>query len=278
MGSEGVFKEVELSKRFVGLTEELLGEEIFAPSPMFPTAMFATAYMPKAMGMSFRVPERAMTPAYYPPEVLHDLASIATSLSSGKTVLAKQFEEIKKEAEGIIDESSLVSRYADYQDAIVGMSTATEMIKDVSEKIDAEVDHGREGGSERIKDFLGRVGEVVASAFKRVFDVVAKGYNGLMEFSSQLKELIENVGRSAKEEIIAGLHRIVQMLSSLSVRIISTFFAWLSSIKKIASDRGFTMNEVNVKLNPITIEKVTVLGSSIPIPKISMPEVSIKFV
>ncbi len=268
----GSSKEIELSNRFAKLTRQLLSQS------QANRVLKSASKMPKSMGMSFRISSLAVEPMYNPPEVLLDLADIASGLSFKNPDLVREFKELRREAEETVTESSLISRYADYQDAIMGLSTASEMIKDISEKIDAEMAATRsKGWIDRIKGLLNRVREIVGAAFARIFRGVESLYNGLALFYTQIKNLMQNVTKKIKEKIIESLHRVINSLAALSVRVVSTFFAWLSSVKRIASKHGFTLQTITVKLNPITIEKVTVFGFSIPIPKIPMPEVSMNF-
>jgi len=275
---------LQLSSRFVSLTGDLLGKS--GSTRIFESPAARTL---RARGLAFKVPkmtakvsleEEYAKPPYYPGEVLVDLASLGAGMAPavGKPELAEKYRELRRDAAEIVSEEDLLSRYADYQNAIASMISATEMLRDVSERINSGLGAGgKESWTSEVKDILTRMRTLVGTAFGRLFYGFESTFSGFRNFLKHLGELTRNIAGMVKEKVVMAFEKLVQSVGTLFGQMISSLFGWLASVKRIASDRGFTLSEVTVKLGQVSIESIPLLGMSIPMPKISTPEVSMKF-
>lgn len=262
---------VDLSREFAQLAEKLVGRESFA---------YETAKLPKVRGMSYRTPTELPVPIYSR-ETIMDLANIGAGLAeaSGQKDEVNKFRAIGTSATQTITEEQLLSRYADYYDALTGMATASAIMEDAAREIESvlqatEVD---QEPIKRIENLLERVKSTVSDAFGRVLGLFKEAYHALGRFYESVLELLASVRTKARGLIASALHKIFQQLSALAARIVSTFFGWIALVRRIADEKGFSIGKITVTIEAFEINRSTILGHIIPIPKISTPSVSMEF-
>jgi hypothetical protein len=261
---------VQLSNKYVDLVEELVGHQKSKEAFTSPTIT-----MVKSRGMSFDLPQvSGQEVPYYPPETILDLSLTAKGLAVGNPDLEKEFSDLGDEAKQAVDEKDLLSRCADYEDAMAGITSATEMLRAISPQIEAEFNTGRQDWVGRL---LSRVKELVSASLNRILGGMENGYNGFVQFGQSVDELLNSLADRAKDKIVTGFHKLAHSLSALFARVISNLFGFLAVVKSIAKARGFTLGEITVGFGSMSFDTVSLFGVSIPVPKFTTPNVSMKF-
>lgn len=113
-----------------------------------------------------------------------------------------------------------------------------------------------------------------------------KGFLGLI--GDQLKDAFKNLSKFLKEHVVDKLKeafkKAAELLDKLKLMMLESMFRFVGKVAELANENGWKVKEINIEMPEIGVklEKLTIATIStpipIPIPQITPPKVSMKFI
>jgi hypothetical protein len=94
---------------------------------------------------------------------------------------------------------------------------------------------------------------------------------------SSSKAMITTVGAATKEKLYELLRKISEVLSDFMSQLIGAFFSLLVLIQKIAADKGFKIDKINLEIEAFELQ--VFMAGPLPLiyPKLKTPKLSAEF-
>jgi len=198
---------------------------------------------------------------------------------TGNQDLAAHIEAVKEDAGQGVSEGKLLDRFADYQDTLFDLNSATADLRAAAQQADEGLSRASKDPSwfDRVKAMIGGLFERVRDAVFRIAAALADQFKGFKEFAASISELLQATGQVAREKIVKGFQRVSRALASVATGLISKLLAWVATVREVARQKGFKLAKVTVTMESLGFESVSILGFPIPIPKLATPNIQLEF-
>lgn len=266
-------KRKEITKDFIESSKELLTPDKFFES----TKIYSGSIDPNVVEevdvwkQSGSIPPQQAA-GIYAAETIADLSGVAIVLAP-KAELRGKFEEIYAQSKVEVTEEGLYKRVSEYQDALVRLASSSKMVQDTF----SEMSEIEESWIEVAKNNLTWIKRAVTMSIGRIYQAFGKIYDKVTDTIDDIIGVLSDWSSSLKNRLVEGIRKLSQNLLQLLNNLISALFGWLSKLRKIAQEQGFSLSKVTVTIDPLTLRTVSVLGFSIPIPEVKLPKIEMEF-
>jgi hypothetical protein len=263
-------EEKKTNIKFVDLAKNLLSETSFIEN----TKKYTGSLYPEIAKVATPKTRGAIPTEYanvYDQATIIDL-STNNLIWSTKPELEEQAKEIFEEAKEKASEDDLFSRISNYQDSIFYLSSSMRVLEKTLEKDQTET-----SWINLLTNSLNWIKETVKSSLARVYQSLSSIFDKITDGIDKTVEIIKNKAKGWKDQLVEKFRKIVQGILELSLDIVSGLFGWLSKLKKLAQDKGLTLEKITINIEPFDFKDVEIFGFAVPIPVIMLPKITMEF-
>jgi len=192
--------------------------------------------------------------------------------------LSEKAKSLETELENTVDYGEASEHLSDYSRACADAQASSQMMIDLASDI-VKTEHEGESQSilrslrEKIKNVWEILKQKVGDIIQRIGGLV-KGVGKSID--SALNELKTAFGKGIKM-IVGAFKKVANHLYDLINFLLKQMFEFLNKFTRLAKSNGWGVKEVEVKLPSIKLKFVNLVITSIPIPTIDPPDVTVKF-
>jgi hypothetical protein len=218
-----------------------------------------------------------------------------TSTRNQMTEMVKESKTIEKMASNSMEPSEALTGISNYYSMLSEMETNSRTFADlvrefspISSEIEKESD--KTPGlwdsvmriASSIKDKIKIIKDRITTIIEKIKGAVSETGRLLLSELDAISDFISNSVKAGitkvtdlKNVIINSLNSASRKFQEFILKLIETMFDFLSKFGDLAKNKGFPVSSVEIKAPTIKYEFMTIIGFSIPIPKIDPPEMTI---